>query len=260
LTSTVSVLSDSETSDTTEAMDQIEPEALYDERADVSWARPLLQGDVFDGVVLPGFDEEPRKVQIVAHPCAMRTGADLTPRITVAPVEPHQAVTGIGWNGNLRVMPLAELADGQHFATKFVDVTAAPAQLLTRERRIATLSHQGIYVLQQRLIKHYTRVEMRLELLRREPAAVLTEAELQWHWLEEVLTDAEQTDGSAIEAEAKVFDDWLGGGTPSRRALLRQEISHSDLRKQAQRSAAERAQARAEHGEAKSLWSICATT
>ena len=64
-------------------MDQIEPDALYDERADVSRARPLLQGDVFDDVVLPGFGEEPRRVQIVAHPCAMRTGATLTPRITV---------------------------------------------------------------------------------------------------------------------------------------------------------------------------------
>lgn len=229
-------------------MDQIEPEALFDERADVSWTRPLLQGDVFDGVLLPGFGEEPRKVQIVAHPCAMRTGADLTSRITVAPVEPHRAVTGTGWNGNLRVMPLADLAEGQHFATRFVDITAAPAQELTRERRIATLTHQGIYVLQQRLIKHYTRVEMGLELLRRESAAVLTEAELQWHWLEEVLTDAEQTDGSAIDAEAKVFDAWLNQGTPSRRALLREEIGHSDLRKQAQRAAKERARAGGQHG------------
>ena len=29
-------------------MDRIEPDALYDQRADVSRARPLLQGDVFD--------------------------------------------------------------------------------------------------------------------------------------------------------------------------------------------------------------------
>ena len=49
-------------------MDQIEPDALYDERADVSRARPLLQGDVFDDVVLPGFGEEPRRVQILSEP------------------------------------------------------------------------------------------------------------------------------------------------------------------------------------------------
>jgi hypothetical protein len=77
-------------------MDHIDQDALYDERTDVSRARPLLQGDVLDGVVLPGFGEEPMKVQIVAHPCAMRRGADLAQRVTVAPVEPHQAVTGRG--------------------------------------------------------------------------------------------------------------------------------------------------------------------
>lgn len=226
-------------------MDQIESESLYDERGNVSWARPLLQGDVFDGIVLPGFGDQPMKVQIINHPCAMRTGANLAPRITVAPVEPHRLVIGQrGWDGNLRVMPLPELIDEKHFAAKLVDVTAAPAELLTRPRRIATLSHQGIYILQQRLIKHYTRVEMPLELLRRESAAVLTEGVLQWDWIEDVLTEAQQADESAIEAEAKVFDTWLGEGDPSRRELLRDEIHHTDVRKQAQRAARDRSQAR----------------
>lgn len=221
-------------------MDQIESEALYDERGVVSWCRPLLQGDVFDGVVLPGFGADPMMVQVISHPCAMRTGTNMTPRITVAPVEPHASVTGRGWDGNLRVMPLTELVGGRHFATKFIDVTAAPTHLLTRGRRIATLSNQGIYVLQQRLIKHYTRVEMPLDLLRRESAAVLTEAQLQWDWLETVLPEAEQVDESAIEAEARVFDGWLLEGTPSRRDSLRIEIHHPDLRRQAQRAARER--------------------
>ena len=222
-------------------MDQIETGSLYDERGDVSWARPLLQGDVFDGIVLPGFGDRPMKVQVINHPCAMRTGADLTPRITVAPVEPHPGVIGQrGWDGNLRVMPLPELIDEKHFATKLIDVTAAPAELLTRARRIATLSHQGIYILQQRLIKHYTRVEMPLELLRRESAAVLIEGVLQWDWIEDVLTEAELGDESAIEAEAKVFDAWLGEGDPSPRELLRGEIHHADIRRQAQRAARDR--------------------
>lgn len=225
-------------------MDHIEQDALYDERTDVSRARPLIQGDVFDGVVLPGFGEEPMKVQIVVHPCAMRRGADLAPRITVAPVEPYQAVTGQGWDGNLRVMPLGGLVDGKHFAAKFVDVTASPAELLTRARRIATLSHHGIYVLQQRLIKHYTRVEMSLAVLRRESAAVLTEAQLQWDWLEEVLTDDELGQDGAIEVEAEVFDRWLGEGTPSPRVLLGNEIHHTDVRREVQRAARERAQGR----------------
>jgi len=229
-------------------MDQIEPDALYDQRTDVSRARPLLQGDVFDGVVLPGFGEEPMKVQIVSHPCAMRTGANLTPRITVAPVEPYQAVTGKGWDGNLRVMPLGGLVEGENFATKFVDVTAAPAELLTRARRIATLSHQGIYVLQQRLIKHYTRTEMALEVLRSESAPVLTEAELLWDWLERVLTEAEIGDDEALDAEAGVFEQWMRDGSSSPQQRLRTEIHHTDVRREAQRAAVERAQARRAQG------------
>jgi hypothetical protein len=178
----------------------------------------------------------------------MRRGADLNPRITVAPVEPYERVTGErGWEGNLRVMPLPELAHGQHFATKFVDVTAASAQVLTRERRIATLSHRGIYVLQQRLIKHYTRIDMPLELLRRESAAVLVEGELQWDWIETVLPEVQLADDLAIEAEAAAFDAWLSEGNPPRRHLLRSETHHSDLRKQAQREARTRSQGHAEH-------------
>ncbi len=229
-------------------MDSIESTALYDEREEVSWTRPLLQGDVFDGVVLPGFGDEPMKVQIVAHPCAMRAGPDLVPRITVAPVEKYQKVTGTAWDRSLRIMPLAELVDGQHYATKFVDVTAAPGQLLTVESRIASLSNRGILVLQQRLVKHYTRVEMPLELLRRESAAVLVEAELQQGWLEEVLTETEQRTKSAIEAEAAIFDEWLGrredADSLSRRELLRQDINHTDIRRDAQRAAGSRADER----------------
>ncbi len=223
-------------------MDSIEPDALYDERGDVSWSRPLLQGDVFDQIVLPGFGDEPRMVQIVTHPCAMRKGPALLPRITVAPVESYNQVTSqADWDGNLRVMPLAELLDGKHYATKFVDVTAAPAELLTRDRRIATLSNRGIHVLQQRLVKHYTRFDASLGLLRRESAPVLEEAQQQWDWIETVLSDEEQTDQGAIETEGKVYDDWLSEGDPSRRTLLKDEVNHTDIRKQAQRAAAERA-------------------
>lgn len=225
-------------------MDQIEPDALYDERLVVSRARPLLQGDVFDDVILPGFDAQPTKVQIVAHPCAMRTGAALTPRITVAPVEPYQTVSGNGWQGHPRVMPLANLVDDANFATKFVDVTACPAELLTRDRRIATLSHQGIYVLQQRLIKHYTRIEMELELLRRESAPVLTEAELLWDWLEQVLTEHEIADDLALDAEAAVFEEWMREGSPSAQERLRSEIHHTDVRRESQRAASARADER----------------
>lgn len=227
-------------------MDSIEAESLYDERGDVSRARPLLQGDVFDDVVLPGFGDDPFKVQIVAHPCSMRVGAELTPRITVAPVEAHRQITGKGWQGNARLMPLAELVDGAHFATSFVDVTACPADLLTRDRRIATLSNRGIYVLQQRLIMHYTRTEMGLEILRSQSAPVLTEAELLRDWLERVLTEEELADDATMDMETGEFEAWMREGAPCPQARLRTEIAHTDVRREAQRAAKARVITRAQ--------------
>jgi hypothetical protein len=115
-------------------MDRIDSHELYDERDEVSRSRLIFQGDVFGDIVLPGFGDEPRVVQVVAHPCSMRAGTDLHPRVTVAPVHPYQRVTGDGWDGNLRVMPLADLVEGTHYAAKFIDVTAAPSELLTLDR------------------------------------------------------------------------------------------------------------------------------
>ena len=93
----------------------------------------------------------------------------------------------------LRVMPRAELRDSMDYATKFVVLTAAPAEALTRDRRIATLSNRGSYIFQQRLVKHYTRFDASLGLLRCESGPVLEEAQ-QWDRIETVLTDDEQVD------------------------------------------------------------------
>jgi hypothetical protein len=67
----------------------------------------------------------------------MRSGTDLNPRITVAPVEKYKQIVGDEWDGHIRWMPLAELLDGKHYAAKFVDITAAPREFLTLDRRVA---------------------------------------------------------------------------------------------------------------------------
>ncbi|OBH12338.1 hypothetical protein A9X04_17325 [Mycobacterium sp. E3247] len=174
----------------------------------------------------------------------MRTGASLTTRITVAPVESYQLVRGKAWDRHPRVMPLAELLPGKHFAAMFVDITACPAELLTKERRIATLSDRGIFVLQQRLIKHYTRAETELEVLRSQSAPVLTEAQLLWDWLETVLSDSEIDEDAVLDTEAEVFEEWMRSGTPSRQERLRAETNHADVRRDAQRASVERARVR----------------
>jgi hypothetical protein len=83
-----------------------------------------------------------------------------------------------------------------------------------------------------------------MELLRTQSVAVLTEAQMQWDWIEAVLDEDELENDIAIEAEALVFDEWLGRGTPSKRALLRDEFNFTAVRKQVQAAARERAAAR----------------
>jgi hypothetical protein len=218
-------------------MESIEPEHLYDERGDVARSRPIFQGDVFQGIVLPGFGDEPRLVQIVAHPCSMRAGTRLHPRVTVAPIERYQRVQGNGWDGNLRVMPLADLVDGKHYAAKFVDVTAAPSELLDINVRIASLSDRGIYVLQQRIVKHYTRLDVDPPTLAKETAPVLWEMHQQRDWVETVYDDEADWTTENLGTEETAFDAWLREGEPSRRAQLKDDHTHTDLRRAAHKAA-----------------------
>jgi hypothetical protein len=214
-------------------MERIEPEQLYDERGDAAHSRMIFQGDVFDEVVLPGFGDTPQRVQVVAHPCAMRSGVPLNKRITVAPVHNYQRIEGEGWDGNLRVMPLAELVPGKNYAARFVDITAAPSELLALDRRIATLSDTGIYVLQQRLIKHYTRFEIDIPALAKESASVLWEMHQQRDWIENVYDDEIDWTSENLQAEEIAFDAWLREGEPSRRDRLKSDHTHTDLRREA---------------------------
>ncbi|BCI91736.1 hypothetical protein NIIDMKKI_69420 [Mycobacterium kansasii] len=167
----------------------------------------------------------------------MREGTCLRPRITVAPVEEHSRIQGNGWNGNLRIMPLAELLDGKHYAAKFVDVTAAPSELLHLDDRIATLSDRGIYVLQQRIVKHYTRFEIDIPSLAKGTAPVLWEMHQQRDWVETVLDDEDDWTAENLSAEEIAFDAWLQEGDPPRRKQLQNDHVHADLRRAAHRAA-----------------------
>lgn len=224
-------------------MQSISPDDLYDERGDVARSRMIFQGDVFRDVMLPGFDDSPQTVQVVAHPCSMRAGTKLHKRITVAPVVRNQQITGDGWNGSIRIMPLADLIDGKHYAAKFIDITAAPSELLSLDQRIATLSDRGIYVLQQRLIKHYTRLEVEPPVLARQSAPVIWELHQQRDWTETVLDDEASWTDENLKTEEEAFDTWLSEGDPSRRDQLKEEHAHADLRRQAIQAALARAAA-----------------
>ncbi|QXT63171.1 hypothetical protein [Tessaracoccus palaemonis] len=219
-------------------MDSIEADDLYEERGAVSFSRPILQGDIFEGVVLPGFGDEPKRVQIVTHPCSMRRGPVSNERIQVAPVDSYQKVGD--WNGHGRVMPLPDLlSDGKWHATKFVDLTAVAAPELTLDRRIASLSHPGIHVLQQRLVWHNTRLTLDLAKFRQQSAPILAEAEMQELWIDAVLDEGART-ADAVEAAGVQFQAWLSEDDNRRRAELDAEANHAKLRRETRAAALER--------------------
>lgn len=212
-------------------MDEIAPDDLYEERGAVSYCRPILQGDIFDGVVLPGFGNEPRKVQIVTHPCSMRRGPVINERIQVAPVHDFQKIPD--WNGHVRFMPLPDLlTDDTWWAAKFVDLTAVNAAELTLDRRIASLAHPGIHVLQQRLVYHHTRLDLSLSDFRRMSAPVLAEAEMQELWVE-ARVPIDQQSIAAVEQAGADFQAWLDENEKRRRRELENEANYSRLRKDA---------------------------
>lgn len=218
-------------------MDSIEADDLYEERGSVSFNRPILQGDIFEDVVVPGLGDDPRRVQIVTHPCSMRRGAVVNERIQVAPVEPYQKVHD--WQQHGRVMPLPDLGDdGQWHAARFVDLTAVGAPQLKLEHRIASLSHPGIHVLQQRLVYFHTRLDLRLPNFREQSAPTLAEAEMQELWSETILGDNPSM--GDVSAEGQAFQAWLSQEGDRRRTELAGEANHARLRRETRSAAIER--------------------
>lgn len=128
------------------------PDSLYLARGDVSLALPVMQGDIYERVTVPGLSEAPLTVAIVMHPCSLRAGSMLRPKITVAAVRPYQRLSDGEWRtGHVNVMPLPHLHDTDDcYAADFRDVAAVPSTALTRTNRIAACSRQGILLLQQR--------------------------------------------------------------------------------------------------------------
>lgn len=102
-----------------------DPEELYRDRGDVPVTVPLMQGDVFDGITVPGLSDDPITVQVVMHPCSMReAGGQLRERVTAAPV----GVLRGGYSGklwatrNVNQMLLPALReDITHYAAEFLE-------------------------------------------------------------------------------------------------------------------------------------------
>ncbi|MEU5064517.1 hypothetical protein AB0G95_10880 [Streptomyces virginiae] len=200
-----------------------------------SQARPLMQGDVFSGVVLPGLGDEPQDAQIVMHPCNMRQGPKLFTHITMAPVQPYQFQTS-DWRRRFRIMPLPALG-GPESANMMSDLrlrTPVPSKLISPAARVAALSNDGVMLLQQRMAFTETRIALSLRKIHEQMAPTFLELELQEEWVEEALANSAEARSEAVMDEAATaFQDWLDHDNKERRSALENAWEHSRIRREA---------------------------
>jgi hypothetical protein len=198
---------------------------------DVLPARPTMQGDVFAGVTVAGY-EGAREVAVIAHPCTMR-GADgqLKPRLAAAAVIDYQYLPPHRWpKGHYGVFPLPALTevDGQvrHAAVSFEEIFTVESVELDSSRRVSFLSSRGIYLFQQRFLCSLSRVVVPLAKVREACEHVLEEADLLEEWLERLAPD-----GGALGSETAAFTALMDTGLraqleePSRRSQIRREVA-----------------------------------
>lgn len=191
-----------------------EPIALYLEEA--SPYRPIATGDIFQGVTVPGSTEREASydlTMLIAHPSAMRKGAELERRARAAPVTPVRGLSPRRWaRGHFDVFPLpllAEVARGNGFNVldepwgALLQVAGPIAtEQLDVERRVACLAPEGIHLLLQRVVHADTRFPVREDLLASVFAPKLEELEMLQTWNEEIVAPLVD-DGADRRAELR---------------------------------------------------------
>ncbi len=204
------------------------PRSIFLEEASVY--RPVLTGDVFRGVRVPGSSDAEAAydlTMIVSHPSVMRDGPALAERAQAAPVFPIGGVRRTAWTPDrFDIFPLPFLRDvaaSNGFDNVEKRAWAADLRLsgpietsaLDVHKRVACLSPEGVLLLLQRLVHTDTRAAVRLDTLELVFLAKLEEVELLETWTEEYLTahpPGELFDGLARCAAD--FNTFLGGTDP----------------------------------------------
>ena len=189
--------------------------------SDVEAYRPIITGDIFQGLRVPGSEDDGGLAMVVAHPCSMRQGAHLKPHVQMAVVRNGPPIPLDRWDGNYGVMPLPELHRPGDLSPRAVFELAGrvPTDELLRHRRMACLSAKGILLLLQRMTFSMTRVVVDLDILLGSIDFVLEEVELLDEWMQGRLDTRNGNLEPAIHDEERLFDD-----------VMRSEIDGNSLR------------------------------
>ncbi|CAG6392760.1 hypothetical protein NMG29_06580 [Streptomyces cocklensis] len=212
------------------------PGELYLARGDeVSAVRPILTGDVFADVNVCDTDGSTagRAVMILDHPCSLRLdGTTLAPRLTVAEVQPGPIGS---WRGSYNRMFLPDLPLGTdpgepHAAAYFDNCFQVTPQQLEAGNRLACLSTEGINLLLQRRVHHFSRVVIPTFEFQNANAGVYEEADLLEEWCELRERDGVKTNDAAKECMEWLREQVSGGRRqdllkdPQKRSAIRREM------------------------------------
>lgn len=216
---------------------------IYLARGDeVNALRPIMTGDVLDGVAIPGLDDDPGPALVITHPCSMRKdGVQLIDRLLMAAVREHPAPPKDWRKGvSFRVMPLPDLYPlrASAYAALFEDVGRVASDKLLGGERVACMSVRGVNLLQQRLVNHMTRFVVPTFELQKACAPVFNEAELQEDWLDEARESGADLDEAAVHFHEFITSSDEEGRR--RQGLLGDPQHLSSVRRDARRASRER--------------------
>jgi hypothetical protein len=212
--------------------------------------RPINQGDVFRGITLPGFEEGHHDmVMLTTHPCSLRAGPKLKPRMQAAPLIRSKAVVPGQWTSqHKRSMPLpGVLGDGKFYTATLTETSIVTPEQLSTAERIAALSDDGLHLLQQRIVWACTHTVMKLDTIADYSAPVLAEIELLEEWNIGLGAHYEEDRPTRLATVASDFEEFI------KTSGVQADLQLSRKRGDARRRAREELQRRldAEDGENK---------
>lgn len=200
-----------------------DPESIYLAReVEIGPYRPTFTGDIYR------IDAQ-RLVMVLQHPCALRRGVDLHPKLLVASVGPDTLRSK--WSkAPFSMMPLPKLLDSKDYSADFVDLEVIASRELSAHPRIAVLSQSGVNLLMQRWVHHSTRLVVPTHRYSDTTVGPFDEADLTEEWIEERADDG----ADPVEAERECAS-WLGVrvNDRTRRALLADPQHASSVRREA---------------------------
>ena len=174
---------------------------------EVEPSRPMLTGDVFKDVNIPGVDHTGLGI-VLTHPCSMRTdGVTLAKRLLMARVSASTAVPLRSWKkGHFKVMPLPLLM-GEHHSAPFDEMGMVESTSLCATNRVACLTPYGINLLQQRFVWYLTRFLAPTHRLGEVSEAVFQEVDLCSEWVSEATGAARRVADSVVGSGLHHVDD-----------------------------------------------------